>query len=69
MDIVNELRAAITAYDEWPTPERRVEVIDLCRRFIHAVDQRAAVIEQMRQHVSPSEQALSELLPELYGDG
>lgn len=62
MDIFAELRAAVVAYDDWPTPEKRAQVIDLARRFVAAVDHRAAVIEQMRRHVTPSEQALSELL-------
>ncbi len=62
MDIFAELRAALMAYDDWPTPEKRAQVVDLARRFVGAVDQQAAAIEHMRQHVTPSEQALSELL-------
>ena len=62
MDIFAELRAAVMACDDWPTAEKRAQVIDLARRFVGAVDQRTAVIEHMRQHVTPSEQAMSELL-------
>lgn len=62
MDIFAELRLAVAAYDDWPTPEKRAQVVDLARRFVGAVDQRAAVIEHIRQHVTPSEQALAELL-------
>lgn len=62
VDIFAELKAAVADYDDWPTPEKRAQVIDLARRLVGAVDHRAAVIEQMRQHVTPSEQALSELL-------
>ena len=62
MDLFDELKVAITRYDDWPTPEERARVISTARRFVRAVDQRAEVIEQMRQSVTPSEQALSELL-------
>jgi hypothetical protein len=62
MDIVAELRAAVAAHDDWPTDNTRAEVIALARRFIQTIDQRAAVIEQMRHHVTPTEEALSELL-------
>ena len=62
MDLFDELRARIARYDESPTPEERARVISTARRFVRAVDQRAAVIEHMRQHVTPSDQALAELL-------
>jgi hypothetical protein len=62
MDPFAELRAAVEAYDDWPTPESRAHVIELARRFVGTVNQRAAYIEHMRQSVTPSEQALSELL-------
>ena len=62
MDIFAELRAAVELYDDWPTPDKRAQVIDSARRFVQSVDQRAAMIEHMRQHVTPSEQALSEIL-------
>lgn len=62
MDIFDELRAAVELYDDWPTPEKRAQVIDFARRFVRSVDQRAAVIEHMRQHVTPSEEALRGLL-------
>jgi hypothetical protein len=62
MDIFAELRAAVLDYDDWATPEKRAQVIDLARRFVGAVDQQAAAIEHMRQHVTPSEEALRALL-------
>lgn len=62
MNLFDELRAAVLNYDDWPMAEKRVQVIDLARRFVGAVDQQAAVIDQMRQHVTPSEQALAALL-------
>lgn len=62
MDIFAELRAAVTSYDDWPTPEKRADVIDLARRFVRAVDGHAEMIEYMRQSVTPSQQALNEIL-------
>lgn len=62
MDIFAELRDAVASYDDWPTPEKRADVIDLARRFVGAVNQQAEVIEHMRQTVTPSEQALSAIL-------
>ena len=62
MDPFAELKAALEKYDDWPTPEERARVISAARRFVRAVDQRAAVIEQMRQSVTPSEEALRSLL-------
>lgn len=64
MEIFAELRAAVLDYNDWPTAKNHARVFDLTRRFVAAVDQRAAVIEHMRQHITPSEQALSELLGE-----
>lgn len=61
-DVFAELRVAVAAYDDWATAEKRAQVIDVARRFVAAVDQRAAAIEHMRQHVSPTDQALGELL-------
>jgi hypothetical protein len=63
MDIFDELRTALRRHDEWPTNETAAQVIDLARRFVRAVDQRADVIDYYRQNVTPSEEALSELLP------
>lgn len=62
IDVYTELRTAVLDYDDWPTPVKRVQVVDAARRFVGAVDQAAAAIEYMRQHVTPSEQALNELL-------
>lgn len=67
MDLFDELRAAIKDYDDWPTPEKRVEVIDRARRFVGAVDHRTAAIEHMRQTVTPSAEALNQLLNPTYG--
>lgn len=53
MDIFAELHAAVVDYDEWPTPEKRAEVIDLTRRFVRAVEQRTAVVEHMRRTITP----------------
>lgn len=64
MDPFAELRAAMLDYDDWPTDEKRAKVIDLARCFVRAVDQRAAVIEQLRQ-IKPSDQALAELLKDV----
>ena len=61
MNPFDELRTALAGYDEWPTPEGRARVINTARRFVATVDQRAAVIEHMRQNVTPTEAALSEL--------
>jgi hypothetical protein len=61
-DLLAQLRAAVDDYVEQPTPQNRALLADLARLFVHAVDQRAAVIEAMRQRVTPCEQALSELL-------
>jgi hypothetical protein len=49
-------------YDDWPTSEKRARVIEATRRFVGAVDMQAAAIEHMRQRVTPSEQALAELM-------
>jgi hypothetical protein len=62
MDAFEQLRDAVASYDDWPGPDNRFQLIDAARRFVRAVDHRAEMIEQMRQHVTPSEQALSELL-------
>jgi hypothetical protein len=61
-DLFAELKDAVANYDDWPTPEGRARVISLARRFVRAVDQKAAVIEQMRQQVTPTEEALSQLM-------
>jgi hypothetical protein len=58
-----ELKAALWSYDEWPTPVKRLDVVNCARRFVKAVEARAEVIEYYRAHVTPTEQALSELLP------
>lgn len=65
MDIFAELRDAMHSYDDWPTHEKRANVIELTRQFVRAVDQHAEVIEHYRQHVTPSAQALSELVNRL----
>lgn len=62
MDIFGELRAAMLAYDDWPTDEKRATVIELTRRFVRAVDQHAEYIEYMRQTVTPSQEALRAIL-------
>jgi hypothetical protein len=62
MGLFAELRAAVLVYDDWPGSEARAQVIEAARRFVQAVDQRAAMIEQMRQTITPTDQALAELL-------
>ena len=62
MDVVDELRAAVAAHREWPTAGSKATVVYAAQRFVDALDARAAVIAQMRAHVTPSEQALQELL-------
>ena len=60
--LFTELREAIRRHDEWPTLETGMNVIHAARRFVQAVDMRADVIEQMRRDVTPTQQALDELL-------
>lgn len=60
--MIDELREALARHDEWPTTETSRMVIEQARRFVRAVDQRAQVIEQMRREVTPSDQALAEIL-------
>lgn len=60
--IIDELRSAIRDYDDWPTDEKRARVIRATRLFVDAVDQRAEIIEHMRRTITPSEQALGEIL-------
>ena len=62
MDIFAELRAAVANYDDWPTDEKRAEVIVLARRFVQVVDSQARVIEHMRHNITPTDEALSALL-------
>lgn len=62
MMIVDELRHALGRHDDWPTDETSLIVIETARRLVRAIDMRAAVINQMRRNVTPSEQAISELL-------
>lgn len=61
-DLIKELRDAVERHDDWPTPQTLREVAALARRFIQVIDMRAAMIEDMRQHVTPMEQAIGELL-------
>jgi glutaredoxin-related protein len=60
--VIDELRAALARHDEWPTKQTSAAVIDAARRLVGGVDMRAEVIEQMRRRVTPSEQAIAELL-------
>lgn len=64
MSLIDELRAALVSYDDWPTPEGRGRVIHHARELVRAIDARAATIEHMRHHITPSEQAIGELLGE-----
>jgi hypothetical protein len=64
MNLFDDMRAAVESYDEWPTPEGRGRVLAATRKFVRAVTRQEQVIEQMRQHVTPSEQALRELIGE-----
>jgi hypothetical protein len=61
-DLLDALRSALARHDEWPSKQTGVEAIDTARRLVQAVDMRAGVIEQMRATVTPTEQALAELL-------
>jgi hypothetical protein len=60
--IVDELRHALSRHDEWPTEETSAVVIETARRLVQAIDMRAQVIDQMRRNITPSEQAIAELL-------
>ena len=60
--IVDELRDALDRHDDWPTDDTGMIVIETARRLIRAIDMRAQVIEQMRRNVTPSEQAMVELM-------
>jgi hypothetical protein len=62
-NLFDKLKTAVADYQEWPTAHKRTQVCTAALQFVRAVDTRAAMIEQMRHHVTPSEQALSELLP------
>jgi len=59
---LDELREALEAHAHWPRPASSAAVIDAARRLVQAIDMRAQVIEQMRQTISPTEQAISELM-------
>jgi hypothetical protein len=60
--IIGELRQALARHDDWPTTETKTVVIGCARALIQTIDMRAAVIEAMRQHVTPTDQAIAELL-------
>jgi hypothetical protein len=60
--VIDELRSQLERHDEWPTRQTSALVVDAARRLIQAIDMRAAMIEQMRRDVSPSAQAIGELL-------
>jgi len=60
--ILDELRSAVARHDDWPTDESSMVVIETARRLVRAVDMRAQVIEQMRQTITPSDQAVAEIL-------
>lgn len=61
-DLFSDLRAAVEAFNQWPDSRSRAQVIGAARLFVEAVDHRAAMIEHMRQRVTPSDQALNEIL-------
>jgi hypothetical protein len=60
--IIDELREALARHDDWPTSETSAVVIDTARRLVQAIDMRAQVIDQMRREVTPTHQAMAELL-------
>ena len=62
MDIYTELKTAVCSYNEWGTRSDQCNVIYAAQRFVAAVEQRANVINQMRQTVTPTEQAIAEIL-------
>ncbi len=57
-----ELRQAINLHDEWPTEETRLRVVEQARYLVRAVEQKAAMIAQMRQAVTPTDEAIAQLL-------
>lgn len=60
--IYDELRAAVKAHDDWPTEESKANVIYAAERFVEVVDAQAEKIEYMRRHVTPTEEALAQIM-------
>lgn len=66
---VAELREKMRLHDDWPTKETGYVVIEAARRLIRAIDQRGALIEHMRAHMTPTAQAIGEILSHSGGGG
>lgn len=61
-DVFSELRDAVARHDEWATIETGAMLVGAARRFVQEVDMQAAVIEQKRRTITPSQEALAALL-------
>lgn len=62
MDVFAELQAAVHNHDDWASPDSQAQVVEWARRFVGAVEMRAQVIEHMRQTVTPTAEALAQIM-------
>jgi hypothetical protein len=61
-NLVDVLREAIKRNDDWSTVDTKAAVINTARSLVQAIDQRAATIEFYRAHVTPTDEAIKEML-------
>lgn len=60
--LVAELRRTVRDHRDWPTTASVGRVADAAGRLIDCIDQRAEMIEHMRAHVTPTQEAIAEII-------